>query len=85
MKRPPAKDQHTGIALILASTVAFCLMSGLVRYASDIYPYKTALFRFIIGLVMLSTAALFERIRLKFVDGPKCGWPWAANSDTTCS
>ena len=39
MKRLIAKDQHKGAALILASTVAFCLMSGLVRYASDIDPY----------------------------------------------
>jgi drug/metabolite transporter (DMT)-like permease len=56
--------------LILASTVAFCLMSGLVRYASDIDPYKTTLFRFIVGLGMLGTAALLGKITLKFVNGP---------------
>jgi drug/metabolite transporter (DMT)-like permease len=70
MKRWMTKDEHKGAALILASTAAFCLMSGLVRYASDIDPYKTTLFRFIVGLGMLGTAALFGRITLKFVNGP---------------
>lgn len=62
--------RHRGEVLILASTVFFCLMSGLVRYASDIDPYKTTLFRFIVGLGILGTAALFGRISLTFVHGP---------------
>lgn len=70
MTRWIKKDEHKGAALILSSTVAFCLMSGLVRYASGIDPYKTTLFRFIVGLGMLGTAALFGRITLKFVNGP---------------
>jgi drug/metabolite transporter (DMT)-like permease len=70
MKRWITKDEHKGAGLILASTVAFCLMSGLVRYASDIDPYKTTLFRFIVGLGMLGTAALLGKITLKFVNGP---------------
>ena len=70
MKRWMTNDENRGVALILASTVAFCLMSGLVRYASDIDPYKTTLFRFIVGLGMLGTAALFGRITLKFANGP---------------
>jgi len=70
MRRWIAKDEHKGVALILASTVAFCLMSGLVRYASDIDPYKTTLFRFIVGLGILGTAALFGKIPLKFANGP---------------
>jgi len=64
------KDEHKGVAFILASTAAFCLMSGLVRYASDIDPYKTTLFRFIVGLGMLGTAALLGKITLKFTNGP---------------
>jgi drug/metabolite transporter (DMT)-like permease len=44
-------------------------MSGLVRYASDIDPYKTTLFRFVVGLGILGTAALFGRIRLRFNNG----------------
>ena len=70
MKRWIIKDQHKGVALILASTAAFCLMSGLVRYASNIDPYKTTLFRFIVGLGILGTAALLGRITLKFNNGP---------------
>jgi drug/metabolite transporter (DMT)-like permease len=70
MKRWITKDEHKGVALILASTWAFCLMSGLVRYASDIDPYKTTLFRFIVGLGILGTTALFGRIPLKFANGP---------------
>jgi drug/metabolite transporter (DMT)-like permease len=70
MKRWITKDEYKGVAFILASTVAFCLMSGLVRYASDIDPYKTTLFRFIVGLGMLGTAALLGRITLKFTNGP---------------
>jgi drug/metabolite transporter (DMT)-like permease len=70
MKRWITKEEHKGVAFILASTVVFCLMSGLVRYASDIDPYKTTLFRFIVGLGMLGTAALLGRITLKFTNGP---------------
>lgn len=70
MKRWIKKDEHKGAALILSATAAFCLMSGLVRYASYIDPYKTTLFRFIVGLGMLGTAALFGRIKLKFSNGP---------------
>ncbi len=69
MKRWITKDQHKGVAFILASTAAFCLMSGLVRYASDIDPYKTTLFRFIVGLGILGTAALFGKIKLEFFNG----------------
>ena len=67
--RTTAKETQ-GALLILASTVAFCLMSALVRYASDIDPYKTTLFRFVIGLGILGTAALFGKIRLTFAHGP---------------
>ena len=69
-KRWITKDEHKGAVLILTSTVAFCLMSGLVRYASGIDPYKTTLFRFIVGLGMLGTTALFGKITLRFVNGP---------------
>lgn len=61
---------YKGAKLILASTVVFCLMSGLVKYASNIDPYKTTLFRFVVGLGMLGTAALLGKIQLKFVHGP---------------
>jgi len=63
------KSEYKGVFLILISTVFFCLMSALVRYASDIDPYKTTLFRFVVGLGILGTAALFGKIRLRFVSG----------------
>ncbi len=64
------KNEYQGTVLILASTVVFSLMSALVRYASDIDPYTTTLFRFVVGLGILGTAALLGKIRLKFVNGP---------------
>jgi drug/metabolite transporter (DMT)-like permease len=64
-----ATDETKGTLLILASTAAYCLMSALVQRASDIDPYKTTLFRFVVGLGILGTAALFGRIRLRFSDG----------------
>ena len=63
-------NEYKGIMLILISTVFFCLMSALVRYASDIDSYTATLFRFVVGLGMLGTAALLGKIRLKFVNGP---------------
>ncbi|MCF8069524.1 MAG: DMT family transporter [Desulfobacterales bacterium] len=57
-----------GIILILCSGISFCVMSGLIKYASDISSFKTTLFRFIIGLGLLGTAALFKKIELKFVN-----------------
>jgi drug/metabolite transporter (DMT)-like permease len=65
-----ADHQRKGALLMLSSTVAFCLMSSLVRYASDIDPYKTTLFRFVVGLGILGTAALLGRIKLEFTHGP---------------
>ena len=70
MKQWLTKNENKGIVLILTSTVVFSLMSALVRYASDIDPYKTTLFRFVVGLGMLGTAALFGKIKLKCVNGP---------------
>jgi drug/metabolite transporter (DMT)-like permease len=70
MKQYITKDEHKGILLILISTVFFCLMSSLVKYASDIDPYKTTLFRFIVGLGILGTAALFGKVKLKFAHSP---------------
>jgi drug/metabolite transporter (DMT)-like permease len=70
MKQRFTKGEHKGIVLILISTVFFCLMSSLVKYASDIDPYKTTLFRFIVGLGILGTAALFGKVKLNFVHGP---------------
>jgi len=58
-----------GVELMVAANVFFCLMSALVKYASNIDSYKTTLFRFVVGLGLLGTAALFGKIKLKFVHG----------------
>ncbi len=63
-------NERRGVLLMLASTVAFCLMSVLVQHASAIDPYKTTLFRFVVGLGILGTAALLGRIQLTFTHGP---------------
>ena len=59
-----------GAVLMVSASVVFCLMSGLVKSASDIDSYKITLFRFIIGLGLLSTAAMFGWIKLTFSHGP---------------
>lgn len=55
---------------MLGSSVAFCLMASLVRHASNIDSFKVASFRFVIGLALLGTMALFGKIKLTFVHGP---------------
>ena len=45
-------------------------MSSLIRYAPDIPTSKMTLFRFVVGLAVLGTAALFGKIELRFVHGP---------------
>jgi len=65
-------DHNTlkGVLLQVASGVAFCVMSALIKTASGIDSFKTSFFRFVIGLTLLGTAALFGKIDLKFVHGP---------------
>jgi len=63
-------NEARGVMLTLASCVAFCLMSVLVQHASQIDPYKTTLFRFVVGLGILGTAALLGKIKLTFTHGP---------------
>ena len=64
-------DRHAGkgILLTVGSCIAFCVMSSLIRYAFYIDSYKTSLFRFIIGLGLLGTAAIFGKISLRFEHG----------------
>ena len=67
MKTPyPTK----GILLMVGSSMAFCGMSVLIRQAAGIDSFRVTLCRFVIGFALLGTAALFGKIRLKFVHGP---------------
>jgi len=59
-----------GAALMLASSILFSMMAVLIKYASGIDSYKITLFRFIIGLALLGTAAMFGKIKLIFTHGP---------------
>jgi drug/metabolite transporter (DMT)-like permease len=52
---------------MVVSTLAFSVMSALLKVASDISPFKTVLFRFAVGLGLLGLAALWGKIRLEFV------------------
>ena len=51
------------------SNVAFCAMSAMIKFIPDIDSYKTSLFRFMIGMAVLGTAAQFGKIQLRFVSG----------------
>ncbi len=59
-------ENHTtkGAVLMVSSSLVFCLMGALVKYASHIDSYSVTLFRFVIGLTILGSAAMFGRIKL---------------------
>ena len=59
-----------GVCLRMGATLVFCIMSGLIRCGPDIPTSKMTLFRFVVGLAVLGTAALFGRIELRFIHGP---------------
>ena len=58
-----------GLVLMGGSAGAFCVMASLIKYASFLDPYRTTLFRFVIGLGLLGVAALFGKLKLHFVNG----------------
>ncbi|MFC1675595.1 DMT family transporter [Planctomycetota bacterium] len=62
-------ENHTtkGAALIISSSLIYCLMGAMVKYASHIDSYTVTLFRFVIGLAILGSAAMSGRIKLNFV------------------
>lgn len=61
-----------GAAWIVGSSAVYAGMSALVKQitAMGVDPYKTTLFRFVIGLTILASAALGGKIRLSFGNGP---------------
>lgn len=58
-----------GLVLMGGSAGAFCVMASIIKYASFLDPYRTTLFRFVIGLGLLGVAALFGKLKLHFVNG----------------
>lgn len=57
-----------GILLMILSSTTFCAMSVLIKLIPNIDSYKTTLFRFMIGMAVLGTAAQFGKIKLNFVN-----------------
>lgn len=59
-------DKLKGTALMVTACVFFCVMASLVKLVTHIDAFKIGLWRFVIGMGLLGTAALFGRIQLKF-------------------
>ena len=59
-------DYSKGVLAMIGSSALFSIMSVLIRLGSSIDPFKTTLFRFVIGMAVLITLALSGRLRLKF-------------------
>lgn len=60
-------NHNRGVFAMIGSAIFIAAMSALVRYAEHIDVYKLALFRFAIGAMLVGTAAMFNKIELKFV------------------
>ncbi|MBD3346182.1 MAG: EamA family transporter [Chitinivibrionales bacterium] len=56
-----------GVALLCAGNLAFCTMVCLVGYVAEFNSYTTTMFRFLIGIALLSTLAVAGKIKLEFV------------------
>lgn len=59
-----------GVILMIVSSVMFTVMSALIKEVAHVSSYKTSFFRFMVGLALLSTGAMFGRIKLNFVHAP---------------
>lgn len=57
-----------GVMLMFGANVVFCGMSCLVRLLSDTNVWMTTLFRFLIGIGIISLVAMSGKIRLEFVN-----------------
>jgi drug/metabolite transporter (DMT)-like permease len=59
-------EKAKGTALMVTACVFFCVMASLVKLVTHIDAFKIGLWRFVIGMGLLGTAAMFGRIQLKF-------------------
>jgi drug/metabolite transporter (DMT)-like permease len=59
-------EKAKGAALMVTACVFFCVMASLVKLVTHIDAFKIGLWRFVIGMGLLGTAAMFGRIQLKF-------------------
>jgi drug/metabolite transporter (DMT)-like permease len=59
-------EKVKGTALMVMACAFFCVMASLVKLVTHIDAFKISLWRFIIGMGLLGTAAMFGGIQLKF-------------------
>jgi drug/metabolite transporter (DMT)-like permease len=59
-----------GTLMMLGSSIFFCIMSGMIKHMSEVDSFMVVQFRFVIGLALLCSAALFGRVKLSFNNGP---------------
>ena len=57
-------DYVKGVIQMTTSSLMFSIMATLVVYAKHIDFFTTALYRFIVGVVIMGTLALLRRINL---------------------
>jgi len=65
-----ASREWKGILCMIISGVFFSVMSVLIRYGDGIDSYKTAFFRFAVGMALLGTVAIMKKVPLRFVHSP---------------
>jgi len=63
-----SRNELLGVLVMAGSSVIFSVMCGLSKWAYNlgVDAYKITLFRFAIGLAVLGTAAMFNKVRLEF-------------------
>jgi len=59
-------EKLKGAALMVTACVFFCVMASLVKLVLHVDAFKIGLWRFVIGMGLLGTAAMFAKIQLKF-------------------
>jgi drug/metabolite transporter (DMT)-like permease len=55
-----------GTVLMVTACAFFCVMASLVKLVTHIDAFKIGLWRFVVGMGLLGTAAMFGAIKLKF-------------------
>jgi len=57
-----------GLLSMFGSALCFSVTSTLIRFAPNIDPFTSSLYRFAIGMALLGSAAMTKRIRLEFTN-----------------
>jgi drug/metabolite transporter (DMT)-like permease len=59
-------EKFKGTVLMVSACAFFCVMASLVKLVMHVGAFKISLWRFVIGMGLLGTAAIFGVIRIKF-------------------